>query len=795
VAAGIAGVAVMRAVVAISPDPSFGSDPFLDPTPPAALGPAGSMVLDALLIVFAALGFIGEGRARRRVSWALVLLAVAPMSIVLWHGLRVGGFDDLWRGFSWSAAMIAAVAAAHLSRDREVRILLASALAAIVVPLAVRGLVQVFIEHPEMVELYERDRDAVLAARGIEPGSSSALVFERRLEQAEATAWFGLANVFGSFMVACLIVLIGWTIATIRGRPRLESGFAGVMAIAALLAAGGVLLAGSKGAFAAALAGLVLLAIAFVPRVRGLARFGGVIAIGVVALVIAGVVVRGVMLPEDFAGDRSILFRWHYWIGAGRMIAEEPLVGVGPAGFQDAFVRHRMATTPEEAASAHNVFIDWIATLGIAGIVWIGLVCVLLWRAGASLHVGEPSPPTPLPGEGGRRNAPAPQPSPKRRGSERALTSWLAVVALAAFAPALLIEQSALDARAVFFRALGIMGFLALAAIAAKALRRCDDRLVWGSVAAGAIALFVHAQIEVTLTQPGAAAWGFILLGVAGAARGDSAPGGRQGRWIGSGVLLAMLPFLVFLLAPALRQARAIEGAADRLRESGIVRLAMLDVAKSDDTETRVRALERLLEFATGASMSLETLALIRDVQPASRDSLQKMLQGVVNELAWRESSDRSGAAEMLLSAHAMLEINARPIRYSMEQSLTRLTPFPTAGFEGVSARVEEMLEVDRSPAAVALAARVEERCWELSQNPVHAARAIKFRRRLVALDPHGLGPRVALADLLMRAGQAEEAKAEYRRALEQSERWHLDELRQLTLDQRARIEAVLIDD
>lgn len=785
-AAGIAAIAVLRCVAVVSPDTAFATDPYIDPGPTTSLGPVGSVWLDAMLIVFAALGFIGEGLSRRRIDVVLLVLAALPIPVVLWHG--VGEFDDLWRGFSWVAAAMAAVTAAHLARQSELRLLMAAALGAAVVPLCVRGLVQVFIEHPEMVETYERNRDTILAARGIDTGSSSARVFETRLYQPEATAWFGLANVLGSFFVAGLTIWAGWMIATIRA--RLESGFAGVMGIVALLCATGLILAGSKGAFAAAGVGLALLAMPHL--MRGLtarrdagpprARAAGWVGIAVVGLAVLGVVVRGAILPESFAGERSILFRWHYWIGAGRMIAENPVAGVGPGGFQDAFVQNRLAITPEEAASAHNVFIDWLTTLGISGLGWVAMVVLLLWRAGLCL-LGESSVER--------------QDELAVAGAEKRTTSWIAMIALGAFAPALLIEEAALDARAVFFRALGIMGYLAAAGIAAKALRRSGSSLAWWSIAAGAIALFTHAQIEVTITHAGAAAWGLTLVGVASARPREGTERSRVGTWIGASLLAAVTAVAVIFMIPAWRQSREMDRAAIPLRELGMVRVALLSVAESSEPEARAEALIQLLESAGRAGLSAESIDSIRASQAMTRESLELMLMTVGGDLRQRESITRRDAAERLVIAYEMMESNARPLRYSIEQMMAI---DPGAGearrdvLREAADRADLLTGAHPSAASIALAARVFEQWAESTGDPAHIERAIALRRRLTELDPHGISPRVALADLLARFGRMQEAQEEYGRVLEQSDRWYLDEVRQLTEEERQRIEAIILD-
>ena len=73
--------------------------------------------------------------------------------------------------------------------------------------------------------------------------------------------------------------------------------------------------------------------------------------------------VRGVLLSESWAGERSLLFRWHYATATGRMVIDHPVVGTGIGGYRDAYLHYRSPRNPEEVASPHSTALDWTATL------------------------------------------------------------------------------------------------------------------------------------------------------------------------------------------------------------------------------------------------------------------------------------------------------------------------------------------------------------------------------------------------------------------------------------------------
>ena len=71
----IATFAVVRLAVFFAPQVLFDVDPAVAPEPLGGLGPAGSMLLDVLLLLACACGLLGEALSGRRMDW--LLLAVA----------------------------------------------------------------------------------------------------------------------------------------------------------------------------------------------------------------------------------------------------------------------------------------------------------------------------------------------------------------------------------------------------------------------------------------------------------------------------------------------------------------------------------------------------------------------------------------------------------------------------------------------------------------------------------------------------------------------------------------------
>jgi hypothetical protein len=306
---GIITIAVMRCAIVFAAQIEFDTDPATDLVPLAGLAMGGSLRLDVLLLLACAMALSGEWLAKRNINWFMLLLALVP--VVALAANRSTDLADVWRGSTWAAAMVAAAALAHLAQDRPLRIVLVSLLVATVAYVAVRGVAQVTFEHADTVREFEQNKDKFLSDRGWSPESAAARIFERRLRQPQPTGWFPTTNVLGSLMAFGLVAWAGWMVGAVRS--RLENGWAAALGLLAAMCATLLWFTGSKGAILAATLGLALAIIPLLSvRVGRLAeRRGGAVFVGVVLLALVAIVVRGTVLPESFAGDRSLLFRWH----------------------------------------------------------------------------------------------------------------------------------------------------------------------------------------------------------------------------------------------------------------------------------------------------------------------------------------------------------------------------------------------------------------------------------------------------------------------------------------------------
>ncbi len=689
-------------------------------------------MLDVALLLACSVAMFGEWWSGRGVSTLLLMLALVPMPVVFWHGRNDAG--NMWMGSTWLAAAVGCVAMAHLAHDRMMRIVIVAILSAAIVPLLARDVVQVGHEHAQTVKFFEENKQQFLLDRGWEPGSSAANIFERRLRQPEAKGWFATTNIMASLTSFGLILSIGLAIAA--ARAKLQSGWMGAMALMAVVAAVMVWLSGSKGAILATGVGVIVLLAGTIPGVsRTIGARRGALVIALIALAIGGVIVRGAALPESFLGDKSLLFRWHYMVSAAQVFMENAMAGVGPDGFQAAYTLHRVARNPEEVASAHSMFVDWLCTLGLAGAAWLAMTLMLTWRAGERTAEVRSQRSEVRGQNGGTANTSSSDVVPV------VMKVALAVVALGML-PAFEMEWPTVDGVSMLGRAMGMMGFMVMAVMTAFVIEKSETDVIRVSLLAALATLLVHAQIEMTFVQPGAVVWCMCVIGCAGA-RPDERVGMVSGAGKARNVFGVIWPVILVGAAlwiglgsaiPAWKQERATVEAAE-----------MLEPLQSDSK------------------------------------NIELVLQ------------QRRAAAKALVDAYEIWPVNGRLLEAAADQ-LERACSIPD-GPQPIGLLLEArdviqraIREHDRS-SSMAIAVGISMRLALITGDEEHWNEAIRLARLLTDRDPNGLGAWKRLGEVLWSAGKKNEAAIAYLRALECDASFELDELKQLPPIERARLQ------
>lgn len=471
------------------------------------IGPAGTAWLSAALVVLAGAGLWLHGQLGGKVCRTATLLVglgvlVAMVRIPLWSPAH---YQDLRVLTAWIASACVALSLAHLVQHETIRRWIVAGLLALAVPLLADAAHYVFVQHARTVAEFEANRAAIFQRLNITPGSAQASLYERRMRFADATGAFGLSNVFGAILAALTMLGLGHVAVAVRDRQWRAAWLpAGMFVVAGFT----LWLTRSRGAIVALLICLPIVSIALLswklPRLRRLVPVG---AMAVVLVAILAVLVRGWMgAPDSEAGERSLLFRYQYWTASADIYAAAPpldkLIGVGPAGFADAYLVHKDPLNPEEIQSAHNIFVDWLTLLGIGGAAWSAVVLLWLWRSAA----------------GAARAQEEPEPGVVVRGLEidpRDLLGAAAVGVLLMGWKAWL-HWPRMTTEMILIWVVAAGGFVLVQALAVTpgVVRR---RAAGISLFAAAIALLVHSQIDMAFFTSGAHAFAWMLLGIAGA--------------------------------------------------------------------------------------------------------------------------------------------------------------------------------------------------------------------------------------------------------------------------------------
>ncbi|MEM1107251.1 MAG: O-antigen ligase family protein [Planctomycetota bacterium] len=747
VAAG-AAVALMVMVllpcfVPTTPVRHFDADPRLNPAGIAAevltdLGPAAVAWLQTLTVVVAVVGVVSAYLAGVKISRATLVLATLGLVAVWYHATKsTARWEDWTQAGAWSAAVAAGVAAMHLGQIDAARRWVVSLTAAAAIPLLAEAGWYVFVEHTSSVAFFESNREELLAARGIEPGSEQAVLYERRLRFADATGTFGLSNVLASIAAAMAVAGLGLGFT----RPwRNKSPLHRVAGIAALLAGFAglaiVILTASKGAVVALTLTSVLAAFVWLSKkIKLFQRLIPGVAITVVAIAFAAVLVRGALgppLPPEagfvadapIEGERSLLFRYQYFSAAARIAADHPLLGSGSRGFADLYPAAKDPLNPETVTSAHSVFVDHVAILGLGGVAWSALILWWLWRAGRGVFASTVSNPSE-----DRKTA--------KDSAIKRTEIWTAIAAaVAIFAPTLAVRQATLDPFSSLVWLAGIAAFTAVAVLLGS---RCGSsakvsRVVLLLVAALAL---IHNQVEMAFFQAPSVGLLWVLVGAAGAGSVfQKKPTSKNNSSVMVSVVAGVIAGSLFVALAiyaigAGRHEHSMAG-AERALVRGDIALAVSRLADAQDT--------------TG----LDTRALNWRVRLHALEPLVPLYN------AGRGGEAQQRAAGALAWIEEVIATNPQPI-----------TPFR------LRASLLGQLAYRKSTPEAFLVAE-----------SAYAALADK--------SPYNIADRLAWADLTAAAGQQDLARQRYAEVLALREAKYLDPADPLTAEQLARARAAV---
>ncbi len=761
----------------------------------SGVGPTGVLLMDLVGLLGASVLLLGLALGGQRVPGHWLLLATLGTLGVLLHALVLGqgDLDHLRIGSSWICAIWSALAVYCAAADEKLRRLAIGLALGFVVILTLRGGVQVFSEHARTVADFDRNREAILASRGWTDGSSSALVYERRLRQPEALGWFGLSNVYASFAATGSVVFIGLAVSAgvlaRKSKPLLLPAIVlGVVACLSLLA---LTYNDSKGGFASAALGFVVLACVWAARkpVRGLAGRGATAAVrwaGALAIVLplAALALRG--LVGERIGELSLLFRWFYLVGSARIFGDAPLMGVGPGGFQEAYAAARPLLSPEEVTSPHSVLFDWSATLGLFGVAWCVLLLLMALRAGRrplAESAEAPSAPSLLDATRPRLYAIA-----GVIAGVLAVSMWLERGSSFAASNAMALTDTdpmplwALGAGLLMVVLAAVIWGMSASAMLSKAV---PARALDAAGLAGACVMLAHWQIEMTPTQPSSAPLALVIFCACAAGLSPRDAGRRTGRF-------ARLPGLVGGLVPLLL--------IPTLWIGGVARVAaweaqLAQAAKILEPIGRVRTIAGAVDAQDRAAVR----AALEELRLQHRDLIgtppPQTLEQLDSRLVALELERRPMAHEVLTDAMDDLGLGSDATRRLLIEEAIRISErYRATGRQGdaeawaaralASADVWASADKDRFGPALLRARAAEAVRSATDADEALARRAWERAHELAPLEPAPIRRLWALAE---ERGDTEQASIWAAKLLETDARFRLDPLRGLSESERER--------
>lgn len=303
-----------------------------------------------------------------RLDWTLVagfvLIALTALSVIV-MGSTGGGRPALNTLWVWVNYGIGAFLLRQLVTSPVQSRAVIAVMVALAIGLSMHACYQFFVSQPAFRNEYKANPEKYLREAGYSTDKQSIerKHIEDRIFSVEPTSTFSLTNSLAGFLAPWLIIALGMRFGgQFKGnvhRTRIA------IAIAALLILGCLLLTKSRTAIIAACLGGVLL---FLYDRRGGFQVGWkipAVAAGLLVLVGLGVVVAGGLDAEVLSeAPKTLLYRLEYWRSTAAMIADYPLLGVGPGRFKAFYTAYKLPQASETVADPHNFLLEVWATAG-----------------------------------------------------------------------------------------------------------------------------------------------------------------------------------------------------------------------------------------------------------------------------------------------------------------------------------------------------------------------------------------------------------------------------------------------
>lgn len=587
------------------------------------VGPAATTAFASLTLLLtagaAALGAAaGVLTAPRLTRWLLItavgILGLFSAFAAANKFAAIVGLADLLTALAagWSVGLLCHP---RLAGARGRRLLIALCVAVLATWTA-KGLLQRFVDQPDTLATFIKDKDDILRGQGITPGSPDAIAYENRLRSAEVTGFLTLANVTAAALVGLLTVLTGMLAALLTANLRRDKSAAPppstsdvpawtiytvAAAVLLLLGVWVLVMTYSNGGALMALFCCAAVAIGIALH-RHVARFRRML-VACTGLVLVGGLVTIVAygLHFDRLPSKSLLFRWYYWSAAVPLVHEHPALGIGLGNFGSYYTQFKRPAAPEDVIDPHSFFVRLAAELGLPATALIAILLVWTALSATRPRLELPAPPAAVPNTTNTLIA----------GTAFALAWWLLQYAIAGPYDVYFLLLAMINA--LIAAAAGISTFLILESW--LPLERA--RALTLAALVGALGMFVYDQINMALVTGPVAMLLWVLLNLADA---DFPPSARRqplGYAVAAIPALGGLATLLLVCLPTIRGTMPWDPAPQEFR--------FLAAMNARDPRAAAPALDQALDRAP-RSMDLlrERIALRQRQHEPIADDLRR---------------------------------------------------------------------------------------------------------------------------------------------------------------------------
>lgn len=357
------------------------------PPVPRAPGPAVGLLLDLFCCLPALLVLLRRMLDRTYVlrwSWSMVLAGAFGLWTFLSFAWASDRFAAIVLGGHFLAGVVLLWSMAQLVRSWGRLRIVAGACAGLLLVLVVYGLNYRLVDFPQTVKEWNdpsspTGRAAYLKQNHLEPDSFTFRQFEKKLLSGELIGFYQSANTMGAVLVLLSLVTAGVMIQRLVRREGLPEAAALGIVILGMVAA--LAFTRSRTAFLTFLAGgAILLLLAWAGRWLGdHSRRAYWIAVAGFVVGVAAVIGHGAY--HGNLVEKSLTFRWYYWVGAARIWKQHPVLGVGEGNFGLFYPAVRVAQATEEVKDPHGFVVKAFVELGaIGGMLIIAWMLRLWWE-------------------------------------------------------------------------------------------------------------------------------------------------------------------------------------------------------------------------------------------------------------------------------------------------------------------------------------------------------------------------------------------------------------------------------